>query len=131
MQWLTTIAAITGAVTGTIALVWNALNARRKIEVVFLGRVILLINHARRSVSIDSVGFILRDGTRCEVAEPTFGSICTIPPENQKHIEFGIENLAKNARYAFARDVCGKTHRSRRITQWEMDHFFGSRKMPR
>lgn len=130
MQWFTTIAAILGAVTGTIALVWNVLNERRKIEVVFLGRVILLINHTRRPVNIDSVGFILRDGTQCAITEPTFDPICRIPSEDQKHFEFGIENLVKNAKYAFARDVCGKTYRSKRITERDINDFIRNENRP-
>lgn len=129
MQWLTTFAAILGAVTGTIALVWNALNERRKIEVVFLGRGILLINHTRRAVNIDSVGLILHDGTQCAITEPTFDSISRIPPEDQEYFEFGIENLAKNARRAFARDVCGKTYRSKRISERDIGAFFTDEKV--
>lgn len=129
MQWLITIAAILGAVTGTIALVWNALNERRKIEVKFLGTIILLINHTRRPVNIDSVGFIYRDGTQCLISEPTFDSICRIPPEDQRHIKVGIENLAKNAGYAFATDICGKTYRSKRITERDIDFFFKNEKV--
>ena len=129
MQWLTTIAAILGAITGTIALVWNVLNERRRIEVIFLGTDILLINHTRRPVNIDSVGFILRGGTEAAITERTFDSICTVPPEDQKHIELGMENQARNARYAFARDVCGKTYRSKRITKGDIDLFFENEKV--
>ncbi len=131
MEWLVTITAIVGAVTGTIALVWNVINERRRIEVVFLGKILLLINHTRRSVNIDSAGFILHDGTSCAVTEPTFNSICTIPPEDQKHIEFGLENIVKNAKYAFARDVCGKTYRSKRITEQDINDFVGNKGRPK
>ena len=127
MQWLTTVAAIIGAVTGTIALAWNITKERRRIEVVFLGKVILLINHTRRPVNIDSAGFILRDGTSAAITETTFDSICTIPPENQRHIEFGMENIVRNAKYAFARDVCGKTYRSKRIAEKDIDNLIGNR----
>jgi len=123
MQWLITIAAVLGAVTGSIALVWNVFNERRKVEVKFLGSIILLINHTRRPINIDSVGFIYRDGKRCLISEPTFDSICRIPPEDQKHVEVGIETLIKNARYAFATDICGKTYRSKKITERDIDFF--------
>ena len=123
MQWLITIAAILGAVTGTIALVWNVFNERRKVEVQFLGSTILLINHTRRPVNIDSVGFIYRDGKQCLISEPTFDSICRIPPEDQRPVEVGIETLIRNARYAFARDICGKTYRSKRITERDIEFF--------
>jgi hypothetical protein len=123
MQWLITIAAILGAVTGTIALVWNVFNERRKVEVQFLGSTILLINHTRRPVNIDSVGFIYRDGKQCLISEPTFDSICRIPPEDQKHVEVGIENLFKDAKYAYARDICGKTYRSKKISRHDIDFF--------
>jgi len=122
MDWTSLIIGSIGAVTGTIALGWNIRNNMRRVEVVFLGRRILLINHTRRSVNIDAVGFEYRDGTSFSMFEPSFVSICKIPAENQKDIDVGDIKWAKNA---FARDVLGKTYR-RKIKESEIEYFMKS-----
>ena len=124
MEWVTMVVALIGAVTGSIALVWQAKNEMRRIEVVFLGQVILLINHTKRPVNIDAVGFEYRDGTSMSVIEMKFESLCTVPAEDQMPIDIGDAKGALNAKYAFARDVCGKTYR-RKIHKSEVQYYVG------
>jgi len=123
MEWMTLIIALTGAVTGSIALVWQILNDRRRVEVVFLGSRVLLINHTRRPINIDAVGFIYNDGTSMSLIEPKFESICTVPAEDQKDIDIGDAKFALNAKYAYVRDMRGKEYRSRKISKGEISYF--------
>jgi len=102
-------------VTGSTALVWQVRNEMRRVEVAFNGRVILLVNHTKRPVKIEAVGFIYRDSTSCSLINVTYDSLLTVPSEDQKHFDIGNDELALNAKFAFARDVCGKTYRSKII----------------
>ena len=125
MEWITLSIALIGAVTGSIALIWQILNDMRRVEVVFLGSRILLINHTRRPVNIDAVGFIYKDGTSMSLFEPKFESICTVPAEDQKDVDIGNAKLALNAKYAYARDVRGREYRGK-IHEDEISHFLGT-----
>lgn len=127
MELITLVIALIGAVTGSIALVWHILNDIRKVQVVFLGTHILLINHTRRPVNIDAAGFIYKDGTYLSIIEPKFESICTIPAENQKDVDLGSAKHAVNAKYAYARDVRGKEYRTK-IRKEDISYFLNQEK---
>lgn len=127
MELITLVIALIGAVTGSIALGWQILNDVRKVQVVFLGSCILLINHTRRPVNIDAAGFIYEDGTSFSIIEPKFESICTIPAEDQKDVDLGSAKYAVNAKYAYARDVCGKKYRTK-IHKEDISYFLNQGK---
>ncbi len=114
MEWATLGIALLGAVTGVVALTWQVRNDMRRMEVTFCGNTILLTNHTRRPVSIDSVGFIRRDGTPMAIVEEEFVPLCVVPAEGQEAVWVGI--LATNfvaAKYVFALDMRGKEYRHR------------------
>lgn len=127
MDVLTMIIALIGAATGSVALVWQILNDSRRVKVIFLGSRLLLINHSHRPANIDSVGFIDKDGVSCSFIEPKFVSLLTIPAEDQIDYDTGSLKWAIDAKYAFARDVCGKTFKTK-IKKEEVDFYLEQEK---
>lgn len=127
IDWATLAIALIGAITGVIALTWQILNDVRRVKVTFLGSRILLLNHTKRPVNIDAVGFHYRNGTSWLLTEPKFESLCTIPAEDQKDVDVGDVKWAQEANYVFARDVLGHTYKGK-ISKEDIAFFMKDRK---
>ncbi len=121
-NWLSFGIALLGVILGSIALVWNIMRERRKVRIVFLGNYILLINHTRRIVNIENVGFILPGKTFYTPILTELGESISVPAEDQKRVEIGKIPKGLNPRYIFADDVLGKQYKTK-ITKSDIEYF--------
>jgi hypothetical protein len=111
-----------------IALMQNHLRDRRRIEIKYFGKHILLVNHTRRPVNIEDVYYEHTDGTCSGPIITEFGESIEVPAEKQKAIEIGFPLLEdKIPKYVIIRDVLGSKYRVK-ISKEEFDYFNEQRK---
>ena len=112
-NWLSFGIALLGVVLSSIAIVWNIMRERRKVRIVFLGDIILLINHTRRIINIENVGFILPDKIFWIPMLTELGESISVPAEDQLRIEIGKISKGLKPKYIFADDVLGKQYKTK------------------
>jgi hypothetical protein len=123
-NWLNFSVALFGVILAGAALIWNFIRERRKVKLIYLGNHVLLINHTRRPINIDGVGFTFADRTSCEPILTELGESIQIPAEDQKRIDIGklSKSLKLTPKYIYARDVLGK-HFKAKISKEEFEYF--------